>query len=118
MSDYSSFPDLEVLDLRKKVRELEVKLTEYEHTLRSNNLLDVVKAPSVEELICIREIQKLDELSKRQGLQLEDTKIFDTLVKALHLIRSGALPKEEKKGKKKEEKVDVAKLLHIAGRKD
>lgn len=114
MSDY---PDIEVLRLRQKLAELEEKLASYENTLRINDLMDVIKTPSTEELICIREIKKLDELSKRQGLQIEDTKIFDTLVKALHLIRSGSLPKEDKK-KKKEEKIDVAKLISIATGKE
>lgn len=119
MSDYSAYPDIEVLTLRKKVKELEEKILAYEATLREHELSDKISTVSTEELICVREISKLDELSRKQGLMLEDTKIFDTLVKALHLIRSGKEVKEDKsKNKKNQEKIDVAKLLHIAGKSE
>lgn len=118
MSDsnpYESFPDLEILELRKRVRELEAALAQAQAVLRENGLEDAKVTISEEEQIITRQISKFKELSdKNIPFQNDDFKNLDILVKALLAIRGKqAAPVTEKK-KKKEEKPDVAKLLQIA----
>lgn len=90
--------------------DLRIKLAKYEQILIENDLLELVNKISDAEAICIREIQKLNELSATSGLNIEDAKIFDILHKNLVLARekSGS----RKKGKKEKE-VSVADLLSI-----
>jgi hypothetical protein len=115
MSDYSQFPDLEVIDLRKRVRELEQQLELARAVLREHDLLDAKAVISDEEAIITKQISKFRELSdKNIPFQNDDFKNLDILVKALLAIRGKAAPPVEKKPKKKEEKADVAKLLRIA----
>lgn len=118
MSDqYNNFPDLEVVDLRRKIQELEQKLSNAEAVLRENDLLDAKSFVSNEEAVAIKQIALIKELSdKGVPLQLEDIKQFEILVKVLLAIRGKAIPEE--KTKKKEDKPDIAKLLSIAGNKN
>lgn len=110
---YDEFPDLEVLALRKQVKELELKLAQAQAVLREHDLLDVKAVISDEESICTAQIAKYKELSdKNIPFQLEDVKNFEILVKTLLAIRGKSVPVE--KPKKKEEKPDIAKLLKIA----
>lgn len=90
--------------------DLRIKLAKYEQILIENDLLELVNKISDAEAICIREIQKLNELSATSGLDIEDAKIFDILHKNLVLARekSGS----RKKGKKEKE-VSVVDLLSI-----
>lgn len=105
-----TFPDLEVLSLRKKVQELEQKLNQAQAVLRENDLLDAKSHVSNEEAIAIKQISLIKELSdKGVPLQLEDIKQFEILVKTLLAIRGKAIPDD--KAKKKVEKPDIAKLL-------
>lgn len=113
----NTFPDLEVLSLRKKVQELEQKLAQAEAVLRENDLLDAKSHISNEEAIAIKQIALIKELSdKGVPLQLEDIKQFEILVKTLLAIRGKAIP--EDKPKKKTAEPDIAKLLSIAGNKN
>lgn len=116
--DYSQFPDLEIVELRKRVRELEQKLAEAQAILRENDLLDVKANISDEEAIITKQISKFRELSdKNIPFQNDDFKNLDILVKALLAIRGKSIAPVAEKKKKKEEKPDVAKLLAIAGEK-
>lgn len=113
---YDQFPDLEVVALREKLQQLEVKLAQAQAVLRDHDLLDHKANISDEELIITKQIGKLRELSdKNIPLQLEDIKILEILVKTLLAIRGKAVPVE--KDKKKDAKPDIAKLLKIAGDK-
>jgi hypothetical protein len=115
---YESFPDLEILELRKRVRELEAKLTAAQAVLRENDLLDAKSNISDEEQIALKLISKFKELvDKSIPFQNDDYKNFDTTVKALLAIRGKTVIAPVEKKKKKEEKPDVAKLLAIAGNK-
>lgn len=114
MNDFPEVADLEVLELRKKVKELEQKLSQYERQLKEAGLLEKASTISAEESICIAQIDKLKELSdKGVPFQTEDVKNLEVLVKTLQLAR-GKAPVEEKKAKKKEDKPDIGKLLKIA----
>lgn len=112
---YDQFPDLEVIELRKRLRELEQKLAQAQAVLRENDLLDAKSHISDEEQVCIDQIAKYRELSdKKIPFQPDDVKMFEILVKTLLAIRGKSIAPAAEKKKKKEEKVDVAKLLKIA----
>lgn len=108
--DFPEIADLEIVELRQKIKELEQKLSEAERTLEQNGLVPA-KTSEVEQL-CIRELERYNELSKKSSLLTEDVKNVEVLVKTLQLAR-GKAPVEEKK-KKKEEKPDIGKLLKLA----
>lgn len=108
---YDDFPDLEVVALRKQIKELESKLTQAQAVLRENDLLDAKSHISPEESIIVSQIGKLKELDdKNIPFQIEDVKVLEILVKCLIAVRAKSPIVDDKK-KKKEEKVDVAKLL-------
>lgn len=112
-----NFPDLEVVALRKRLRELEQRLSEAHAVLRDNDLLDAKSTISDEESVCVAQIAKYKELSdKNIPFQPDDVKLFEILVKTLLSIRGKTVV--EPKAKKKEEKPDVAKLLKIAKGED
>ena len=107
---YDQLPDAEIVSLRKQVRELEQKLAQAQSVLREHDLLDEKSHISDEENVAVKQISLIKELSdKGIPLQLEDIKQFEILVKTLLSIRGKTIPVENTK--KKEEKVDVAKLL-------
>jgi hypothetical protein len=111
---YETFPDLEIIELRKRVRELEQQLAQAQAVLRENDLLDEKVSISEEEQIITRQISKFKELSdKNIPFQNDDYKNLDILIKALLAIRGKAVPVVKEK-KKKKEKPDLAKLLKIA----
>jgi VIT1/CCC1 family predicted Fe2+/Mn2+ transporter len=113
MDDLEKFPDLEILSLRKKIKELEQQLSQAQSVLREYDLLDAKSHISDEEIVLTRQISKMRELSdKNVPFTLEDVKVLEILVKTLLAVR-GKAPVEEKRSKKKEEKPDVAKLLKI-----
>lgn len=112
--DFPEIADLEVVELRKKVKELEQKLAEADKALQEHGLAPV--KPSEAEQICIRELERYNELSKKSSLLTEDVRNVEILVKTLQLAR-GKVPVEEKK-KKKEEKPDIGKLLKLAEGKE
>lgn len=115
---YESFPDLEILELRKRVRELESQLAQAQAVLRENDLLDEKVSISAEEQVCIAQIAKFKELTDNKiPFQPDDVKMFETFVKTLLSIRGKPVPTSTTKKKKKEDKPDVAKLLAIAGEK-
>lgn len=115
MSDYEIFPDLEIIELRKRVRELEQQLAQAQAVLRENDLLDVKANISDEEAIITKQIAKFRELSDKDiPFQNDDFKNLDILVKALLAIRGKTLAPVAEKKKKKEEKPDIGKLLKIA----
>lgn len=115
--DKDKFPELDSLELsslRKKLLELKSKIDKYESVLKENDLLDSVPTASDAELICVRELQRYNELSaKNIPLSMEDVKIIDLLNKNL-LLCKGKVPVVVEKKTKKEEKQDVATLLKIA----
>lgn len=110
---YDELPDLEVVSLRRLVKELEAKLAQAQAILRDNDLLDEkTSIASDEEVIIVAQISKLRELSdKNIPFTVEDVKILEILVKCLNMVR-GKAPAEEKP-KKKGAKQDVAKLLQF-----
>ena len=112
MKDYPELSEIEVADLKKKIFELEAKVKKYEEILEDNDLLEEPKTLSIEELICLNEIDKLKIVSDKGCFTLEDTKIFDLLVKNLLAIRGKAPVKEDNK-KKVKGPVQVADLLKI-----
>lgn len=112
--NFDTFPDLEVLSLRRKVQELEAKLEQAQAVLREHDLLDAKANISDEEIITTKQIAKLRELSdKNIPFQLEDVKVLEILVKTLLSIRGKSVPVEQKT-RKKEAAPDIAKLLKIA----
>jgi hypothetical protein len=102
------YPDLQII--KEDESDLRIKLAKYEQILIENDLLELVNKISDAEAICIREIQKLNQLSATSGLTIEDAKVFDILHKNLVLARERAGTR--KKGKKEKE-VSVAELLSI-----
>lgn len=112
--------DLELLRTRKELLELKAKAERYEQILKENDLLDSVPASSDTEILCVKQLSKYREVvDKGIPLSLEDVKIVDILHKNLLLARGKAVPAEDgRTKKKKEEKVDVAKLLQLAGSKE
>lgn len=112
---YDEIPDLEIVTLRKRIQELESRLSQAQAVLRENDLLDEKSYVSAEEGICISQIAKYEELDQKNiPFQLEDVKTFEILVKCLLAIRGKSAPVE---AKKKETKVDIQNLLKIAGNK-
>jgi len=112
--NYEDLPDLEIVSLRKQIKELESKLVQAYAVLRENDLLDEKSHISDVEELCVRELGKFNELSiKGIGLSLEDIRNIDILHKNLLLAR-GKVVVEDKDKNKKKEKPDIAKLLRIA----
>lgn len=118
MSEYEEIKDLEVLELRKKVKELEAKLLNYEQILKDNDLLEQMSVESDTQRICRMQIGKLRELSdKGVPFTMEETKILEVLVKTMMTDKGKIIPEAEKKGKGKNHKIDVDNLLSIVGNK-
>jgi hypothetical protein len=118
----NKFPELDQLELeklRKEVSQLRSKVESYEQILKDNDLLDAVPTASDVELLCINQLSKYKKATDAGAvLSLEEVKIVDILHKQVLLARGKAVPDEgKKKGKKKEEKQDLGKLLAIAGEK-
>lgn len=120
MDNFPEIADIEVLELRKKVKELQAKLHDYERILHENGLLEKVSQLSDTEIMCTRELQRFNELSaKGGGLTIEDAKIVDILHKNLLMARGKPVEEDKKKkGKNKDDKHDVAKLLQIVEAKE
>lgn len=98
--------------LRKKVSELEKEVLKLKQVIKENDIdVSDVSDVSDEEYICVKQINKLVALSDELFDQ-ETTKIFDTLVKDLYIIRGKHDP-GNKRGKKIT-KEDRAKLIKIA----
>lgn len=87
--------------LRKKISELEKEVYKYQQIIRDNDL-EVEDLPDMsdEEYICISQIARLRDQSEGMAFDQEQTKIFDTLVKDLNLIRGGSKGKKLKNKKK------------------
>lgn len=119
-----TFPDLEVLDLRRKNRALQELVAKYEAVLEENDLMDEI-SPDAEakktdqEEICERELGRLNEISKRAPLMPEDVKVVETLVKTLLAIRAKHVPSDDDSKKKKPKKnaPTTADLLSIVNGK-
>ena len=110
--DYPELIEIDNESLKRKLIELEAKVAHYENILEENDLLDTPKTVSKEEYICLKEIEKLKQVSDKGAFTLEDTKVFDLLVKNLLAIRGKApVEKESKKGKRGP--MPVADLLKI-----
>jgi hypothetical protein len=109
--NYPELDSIEIESLKKQIKELQLQIGKYKALLQENEI-DLEEEPlkNTVELICEVEILKLQELSNKGGLTMEDTKILDILHKNLLLAR-GEL-KTEKKDSKKGAK-SVAELLSI-----
>lgn len=124
MDDKLKFPeisgqldDLENIKLRKEILELKTRLQSYERLLKDNGLLGKLTSISDEESILVNQIAKLKEVDdKGIPFLLEDVKVLEILVKTLQIARGKAPVVIEKP--KKQEKVDVATLLKLAGEKE
>jgi hypothetical protein len=103
--------DLEVLELRKKVKALELENAKFKALLTEHRILDGVQAVSDAQVICVSGLIALKEMQKQSGgyLDLEQVKVLDVLHRNL-LLAQGKPAGEEKKKPKKE---DVATLLSI-----
>lgn len=113
------FPDLELERLKKELAECKAKVQKYERILQEHELMDAVPSITVAEEICLSQLEKYNDACKKGAvLTLEETKIVDFMVKNLLLARGKQVPVEDKRKKKKEEPVDIAKLLQIAGGKE
>lgn len=114
--DDQDLPDLEVIRLRTEVAELKSKLERAYKILEENGLEEAKpKEVSEAELICHAQINIFKQLSdKGFPFSNEDTKNFETFVKALLAIQGKSAPAQESKPKKKQESVKVADLLSIA----
>ena len=117
--DFPELSQLELEKLRKEVTELREKLQKYEQILTENDLLDSVPTASDVELLCISQLAKYKKATDSGAvLSLEEVKIVDILHKQVLLARGKAPAEVKEKRQKKEEPMDVAKLLAIAGGKD
>lgn len=97
--------------LRKKVAELEKENLKLSQIIRDNDLdIDDISDMSDEEYICLSQIARLKEQSDNMAFDQEQSKIFDTLVKDLNIIRGGNV----KRKAKKKTKAEVAELISIA----
>ena len=122
MSDDLKFPeltgtihDMENKKLRTENLELRTKVQKYEKILQDNGLLEKLSQISDEESILVTQIAKLKEVNdKGIPFQIEDIKCLEILVKTLQIAR-GKVPVIEEKKKKPAEKIDIGKLLKIAG---
>lgn len=118
MDNKQDFPEIELLNLRKKVRELETKLGQYEQTLKENGLLESLSSKSDLLVICEQQLAKFRELSEKGvPFLMEDSKNFEVIAK-VYLAATGKAPEEKKTPKaKKQEEHDVANLLKLASKK-
>lgn len=104
-TDDSSGLKKEIIDLKKEIIKYKIILNEY--GISSKEGSDITD----EEWICINEIDKLREKSTLRGLDDDEIKSLETLVKTLERIRNeSAKAKKTAKGKK----TDIGKLLEIA----
>lgn len=105
----------EIDALRKKISEVEKELLRLQLIIKDSDLdIDDIPEMSDEEYICIQQITRLREQSEGMAFDQEQTKIFDTLVKDLNIIRGGA---GNRKGKKNSS-APVAELIRIARGED
>ena len=118
--DKQDFPEIDQLELERVKRELaeaKSRIEKYEQILQEHDLLEVVPSVSDSEIICINQIEKYRKACQDGAvLTLEEVKIVEIMIRSLILVRGKSIPEDKKKGKK-EEKIDVAKLLQIAGGK-
>lgn len=108
---------LKIKSLSREVSELESKVAKLMGIIKDNGLDDELEALdstvlSDEEFICINELKKLRTTSEIRELTSEETKIFDTLYKALKSIRTGQ--PEDVSGKKRRKKpLNTAELFKL-----
>jgi len=97
--------NIQIKELREENDKLKALLDDYAISL------DETKYISNEELICRNEIENLKELSvSGGGLDDTDVKNLEVLSKILDRLKNG----NKKKASKKQEKVELGKLLKIA----
>ena len=92
--------DGELESLRKKVVGLETENSKLKKVIKDNDLEDEIEdidLTSIEEQICMNGIKHIAERVKFDDFDDKDVKNFDTLVKALRMIRGQSVPKESKK---------------------
>ena len=113
----SSLSDMEkdfvIEELRKSVKELSRKVSEYEKTLQSYDI-DEIELISDIEYICVEEIKKLKVLSDAGGLTDVDVKNLDVLHKNLRQVRGQDVSKKKPKTKE----TSVAELLSIVNNEE
>ena len=102
--------DFEIIGLKKRIKELENKLTKYQITLKE---IDEDADPNVisdEESICITQIFKLKVMSEERQLSLDEVRQLDILHKNLKLSRGES---ERFKSKSKAGKKSADELANI-----
>jgi hypothetical protein len=90
--DLQEFCEKQFIQIQSLCKEVEGLKNENEHLkklLTSNEsfIIDTVK-PTPEELICLQQIQMLQQTSEAMALTLEESKKLDTYVKLLRIIRN------------------------------
>jgi len=89
----------ELQALQDRISALETENGKLKVVIVDNELeeeLEGIDCTSIEEQICINGIRHIASLVKDQSYDDKDIKNFDTLLKALRMIRGLAIPKEKK----------------------
>ena len=92
----------ELQALQDRVSELESENSSLKKIIVDNDLEDEIEdidCTSVEEQICVNGIMHIASLIKDQSYDKDDVKNFDTLYKALRVIRGQTVPKDTNKKK-------------------
>lgn len=110
VSSSSYDPVLDQAELLSEISSLEAQIENYKHILKQNGI-ETTGELSDEESICISEIHKLRKLSDTRGLQNDEVKNLDILVKNLRIIRGQSVETSGKKNKLG--KKDTKELLSI-----
>lgn len=90
----------ELSALKEKLAQLESENSKLIKIIKDNDLedeLDDMEVASVEEMVCLNGIKHIAERVKFDDFDDKDIKSFDTLLKALRMIRGQSVPKESKK---------------------
>ena len=86
--------------LKEKLAQLESENSKLIKIIKDNDLedeLEDMEVTSIEELICLNGIKHIAERVKFDDFDDKDVKNFDTLLKALRMIRGQSVPKDNKK---------------------
>ena len=108
----SSGNDLQVKLLEKELYDLKHEIIKLRLVLKNNGLDGEEKTISDEEAICVKQIERIKELSSERLLVPDEVKMLDILHKNLKLSRG-----ESAKSKKKAnmDKMSSAELLKFIG---
>ena len=104
--------EAELSALKDRITDLQIENAKIKKVIVANELeeeLEGVDMTSVEEQLCVNGINYIADRVKNHDFSDKDIKSFDTLLKALKMIRGEEVPKESRFNKK----TSTADLLKI-----